>query len=88
VGQLEAPDPLTERAGKRAFLVAEEFAFEGGGDGGAVEFNEGALARTSMSGWRGDQLAVPVSPRISTVESVAPLSRPVGELFSAQGCRR
>jgi len=42
VGHFEAADLLAERAGEGAAFVAEEFAFEeAGGDGGAVESDEG-----------------------------------------------
>ena len=37
IGQLESTDPLRDRAGKRAFFVAKQLAFEqAGGNGGAV----------------------------------------------------
>ena len=46
VGQLEAADALRDGAGEGAFLVAEELAFEqAGGDGGAVELDEGVWRR-------------------------------------------
>src|SRR5215471_14173683 len=42
MGQLKAADALRNGAGKGAFLMAEEFAFEqAGGDGGTVELHEG-----------------------------------------------
>jgi len=45
VGQLKTADTLCDGAGERASLVAEHFAFEQpGGDGGAIQLDEGALA--------------------------------------------
>ena len=43
VGHLEAANALRDRAGERALLVAEEFAFEQGlRDGGAVDLDQRA----------------------------------------------
>ena len=42
--QFEASDALRDGAGERALLVAEHFAFQqAGGNGGAVELDEGGL---------------------------------------------
>ena len=42
--QLEAADALRDGAGERALLVAEHLAFQqAGGNGGAVQLDEGAL---------------------------------------------
>ena len=48
--QFETADPLGDGAGEGALLVAEEFAFQqAGGNGGAVELDEGGLlARTEV----------------------------------------
>ena len=44
VGEFEAPDALRDGAGEGALLVAEQLAFEqAGGDGGAIELDEGAV---------------------------------------------
>ncbi len=46
VGKFEAADFLIDRSGKSAALVAEKFGFEqAAGDGGAIYFHKGALAR-------------------------------------------
>jgi hypothetical protein len=58
MGQLESPDPLRDRAGKRALFVAKQLAFEqAGGDGGAVALHEGVPAsRTQGVEGASDQL--------------------------------
>ncbi len=58
VGQLEAADFLRDGSGERALFVAEQLAFEqAGGDGGAVELDEGALAAAAqVVNGAGDQL--------------------------------
>src|SRR5262249_47601904 len=58
VGQLEAADLLGDGAGEGALLVAEQLALqEAGGDGGAVELDEGAVAaRAEVVQGAGDQL--------------------------------
>ena len=71
--QLESPDSLRNGAGKRAFLVPEQFAFEKPGrNGRAVDLYEGPLATVAeIVNCAGDELlAGPVSPRIRIVESV------------------
>jgi CDI toxin RNase A-like protein len=45
VGKLEPPDFLRERAGEGATFVAEQLGFQqAGGDGGTIDFDEGAVA--------------------------------------------
>ena len=45
VGEFEAADLARDGAGEGAFLVAEEFAFDqAGGNGGAVDLDEGSFA--------------------------------------------
>ena len=73
-GQLEAADPLADRPGEGAALVAEELAFEQpGGNRGTVQLDEGLVApgAEGVDGAGHQLLArMPVSPRMSTVESV------------------
>jgi len=73
MGQLKAAEALRNGAGKGAFFVPEEFAFEqAGGDGGTVERHEG-LCAAPLSRWMArasTSLPVPVSPNRSTVASV------------------
>ena len=50
VRQLEAADLARDGAGERALLVAEELAFEqAGGNGGAIQLDEGALAARAQA---------------------------------------
>ncbi len=74
IRQFQASDFLADRAGKRSLLVAEQLAFQqAGGNGGAVELDEGCRLCGGSSGeWRGriNSLPVPVSPRIRTVASL------------------
>ncbi len=45
VGEFEAANFLADRAGEGAALVAEKFAFQqAAGNGGAIDFDEGAFA--------------------------------------------
>ncbi len=58
IGQFEAADFLRESAGESAALVAEKFGFEKpAGDGGAIDFDESALAaRAKIVNGAGDEL--------------------------------
>src|SRR6266550_2250823 len=58
VGEFEAADFLIDGAGERAALVAEQLGFEKAtGNGGAIDFNEGAIAaRTKIVDGAGDEL--------------------------------
>ena len=50
VRQLQAADLARDGAGERAFLVAEELAFEqSGGNGGAIQLDKGALAARAQA---------------------------------------
>ena len=73
VGQLEATHFLRERAGEGALLMTEQFAFDQAGwDGRAIDFDEGPTLR-GLKLWIAraiSSLPVPVSPVMSTVESV------------------
>jgi len=57
VGELEAADFLADGAGEGAALVAEEFGFKKtAGDGGAIHFDEGAIAaRTEIVNRAGEK---------------------------------
>src|SRR5260370_26721444 len=58
VGEFEAADFLADGAGERTALMAEEFGFEKtAGNGGAIDFNEGAIAaRTEIVDGAGEEL--------------------------------
>jgi len=57
VGELEAANFLADGAGESAALVAEEFGFEkAAGNGGAIDFDEGAIAtRTEIVDGAGEE---------------------------------
>ena len=74
VGELEAPGLAVARAGERALLVAEQLALEQRlGQRGAVDATIGRAAAGALlvDYVASSSLPVPVSPRISTVASVA-----------------
>src|SRR5882757_6731055 len=58
VGEFEAADFLIDGPGERAALVAEKLGFEkAAGNGGAIDFNEGAIAaRTEIMDGAGEEL--------------------------------
>src|SRR4029453_12618636 len=73
MGKLKAPDPLRHRSGKSALLMAEQLTLqEPRRNRRAVELDEGTAGpgAVGLDGSAMRWFPVPVSPRISTVDSV------------------